>query len=206
MSRDRRSCRQFGGRRILQSKIICLADCSLAPQMELGVSRMPQRYRHVPKRPTPILSLFSATHRLRGSSEPDGRQAAGVTKNWAGGVTLSHAALHDFRISKTELISAAAWRQKGCRERRRCVPRNCALWKRLWRGWLVFSCAWRASLNVECSLRRWAGEMPESTGKNSLRVGFRDPEMLRNVSFNATSSFFVWVLRHQAGAACSAAL
>ena len=54
----------------------------------------------------------------------------------------------------------------------------------------MFSCAWRASLNVECSLRRWAGEMPESTGKNSLRVGFRDPEMLRNVSFNATSSFF----------------
>ena len=100
MSGDRRSSRQFGERRMLQSKIIWLADCSSAPQMHLGVSRMPQRYRRVPKRPTPVLSLFCATHRLRSSSEPDGRQTAGVTKNWAGGVTLSHATLHDSRILK----------------------------------------------------------------------------------------------------------
>jgi len=70
----------------------------------------------------------------------------------------------------------------------------------------VFSRAWSASLKVEYSLRRWAGGMPESTGKCSLRVGFRHPEMMRNVSLNATSRFLVWVLRHQAGAAYSAAL
>jgi len=29
--------------------------------------------------------------------------------------------------------------------------------------------------------------MPESTGKSSLRVGFRDPEMMRNVSFETFS-------------------
>ena len=98
--------------------------------MHLGVSRMPQRYRHIPKRPTPVLSLFSATHRLRGSSEPDGRQTAGVTKNWAGGMALSHATLYDSRILKPELISVAAWRLKGRRECRRCVPRNCVLWTR----------------------------------------------------------------------------
>ena len=62
---DRRSSRQFGGRRMLQSKIIWLADCSSAPEMHLGVSSMPQPYRHVPKRPTPVLSLFSAAHRFR---------------------------------------------------------------------------------------------------------------------------------------------
>jgi len=206
MSGDRRSSRQFEGRRMVQSKVIWLAGCSSAPQMHLGVSWMPQRYRHVPKRPTPVLSLFSATHRLRGSSEPYGRQTAGVTKNWAGGVTLSHAALHDFSILKPELISAAAWRRKRRRECRRCVPRNCALWTRTWRGWLVFSCACSASLNVECSMRKWAGGMPESTGKHTLRVGFRHPEMMSNLSFNATSSFFVWVLRNQAGDAYSAAL
>jgi len=61
MLRDRRSSRRFGGGRMLQSKMIWLADCSSAPQMHLGVSRMPQRYRHVPKRPTPVLNLFSAT-------------------------------------------------------------------------------------------------------------------------------------------------
>jgi len=70
----------------------------------------------------------------------------------------------------------------------------------------VFSCAWSASLKVESSLRRWAGEITESNGESSLRFGFRHPDMMRNVSFNATSSFLVWVLRHQAGAAYSAAL
>jgi len=59
-------------RRMPQSRIIWMADCSSAPQTHLGVSSMPQRYRHVPKRPTPVLTLFSATHRLRGSSEPNG--------------------------------------------------------------------------------------------------------------------------------------
>ena len=203
---DRRSSRRFGGQRMSQSSIVWIADCSLAPQMHLGVSSMPQRWRHVPKRPTPVLNQFSATHRHRGSSEPDGRQTAGVTRNWAGGVALSHAAFHDSRRLKPDFSSAAAWRWKGRRECRRCVPRNCTLWTRVWRGWLVFICAWSASLKLVCFLRRWAGGMPVSTGKRSLRVGFRHPEMMRNVSFNATPSCLVWVLRHQAGAAYSAAL
>jgi len=112
MLRDRSSSRQFGGRRISQSKIIWLGDCSSAPQMHLDVSSMPRRYRHVPKRPTPVLSLFSATHRLRGSSEPGGRQTAGVHKSWASGLALSHAAPHDSRRLKPEFASTAAWRQK----------------------------------------------------------------------------------------------
>jgi len=29
--------------------------------MHLGVSNMPQQYKHVPKRPTQVLKLFSAT-------------------------------------------------------------------------------------------------------------------------------------------------
>jgi len=88
--------------------------------MHLGVSSMPQGCRLVPTRRTLVLSLFSATHRLRGSYEPDGRYTAGVTKNWAGGVALLHATQHDSRILKPELISVATWRRKGCRECRRC--------------------------------------------------------------------------------------
>jgi len=63
--------------------------------MHLGVSNVPQRYKYVPKLPTPVLNVFSASNRLRASSEPGGRQAAGVTKNWAGGLALSHDFLHD---------------------------------------------------------------------------------------------------------------
>jgi len=73
MSGDRRSSRQCGGRRMLQSKILWLADCPPASQMHLGVSRMPQRYRHVSKRPTPVLGLFSATHRLWARRKTNGR-------------------------------------------------------------------------------------------------------------------------------------
>ena len=45
-------------------------------------------------------------------------------------------------------------------------------------------------MKMECSLRSWAGGVPESTGESSLRVGLRHPEMMRNVAFNATSRFF----------------
>jgi len=41
---------------------------------------------------------------------------------------------------------------------------------------------------------------------SGIRVSFRHPEMIRNVLFNTTSSFLLWVSRHQAGVAYSAAL
>ena len=66
-----------------------------------------------------------------------------------------------------------------------CAKKLCTMDK-VWRGWLVLSCAWTASLKVECSLRRWARGIPESTGKSSLPVGLRHPEMMRIVSFNET--------------------
>jgi len=65
------------------------------------------------------------------------RQTAGVTnytRYWASVLALSHAALDDSRRLKLEFTSAAAWRRKGRRECRRCVPRDCALWTRVWRG------------------------------------------------------------------------
>jgi len=39
-------------------------------------ANMPQRDRPAPKRPTPVLSLFSANHSLRENSESGGRQTA----------------------------------------------------------------------------------------------------------------------------------
>jgi len=43
-------------------------------------------------------------------------------------------------------------------------------------------------LKVECFLRRWAGGMPDCTGKSSLQVGFRHPEMMRNLAFKCGCS------------------
>ena len=50
------------------------------------------------------------------------------------------------------------------------------------------------------------GVIPASTGKNVVSVGRMHPEMISTESFSATSSFLVWVLRHQTGEAYSAAL
>ena len=50
------------------------------------------------------------------------------------------------------------------------------------------------------------GVIPASTGRNVVSVGRMHPVIIRIVSFSATSSFLVWVLRHQAGDAYSAAL
>ena len=49
-------------------------------------------------------------------------------------------------------------------------------------------------------------ESPASTGRNVVSVGLMHPVIIRIVSFSATSSFLVWVLRHQAGDTYSAAL
>jgi len=57
--RDRGPSRRFGGRRMLSSKITWLANCSSAPRMHLAASCMPQRYRHVPKWPTPVLAYLA---------------------------------------------------------------------------------------------------------------------------------------------------
>ena len=140
-----------------QSSVVWMADCSSAPHIHFSVSSVPQQYMHITKWPTPVLSLFSATNRLRGKLWARRKANGRVTRNWVGGL-----ALHGSRRLKPEFSSATAWRWKGRRECRLCVPRKCTLWTRVWRGWLVFSCAWSASLKVERSHRRWAGGMPVS--------------------------------------------
>ena len=49
------------------------------------------------------------------------------------------------------------------------------------------------------------GVIPASTGRNVVFFGRMHPVIIRIVSFSATFSFLVWVLRHQAGDANSAA-
>ena len=91
--------------------------------MHLGASGMSKQGRYEPKRPTPVLNLFSVSQGLRVSSEPSGRKTAGVTENWVGGLAFSYAAPHDYRRLTAKLTSVAAWVWKGRREWRRCVAR-----------------------------------------------------------------------------------
>jgi len=83
------------------------------------------------KRPKPVLSLFkiNATQKPWESSKPDGKQTARVTENLAGGLALSHAALHDSRSLQLELTDIIAWQLKEHNECK-CLPRDCAPWTR----------------------------------------------------------------------------
>ena len=63
-----------------------------------------------------------------------------------------------------------------------------------------------SSFATRASRLMTGGMIPASTGNNVVSVGRMHPEMIRIESFSATSSFLVWVLRHQTGEAYSAAL
>ena len=63
-----------------------------------------------------------------------------------------------------------------------------------------------ASFATRASRLMSGGVIPASTGGNVVSVGRMHPVIIRIVSFRATPSFLVWVLRHQAGDAYSAAL
>ena len=79
----------------------------------------------------------------------------------------------------------------------------------LCREWVGSSRALFTRRWMWCSLRSVAGAMPESsqsTGRNSVGLGLRQPVMILRVSLSAVSSFFVCVLRHQTGEAYSAVL
>ena len=64
-----------------------------------------------------------------------------------------------FRRLKPEFTRAAAWRWNGRLECMRFAQRNCALWTRVWRGWLYSAVpgapAWKWSVHyagpLECS-------------------------------------------------------
>ena len=63
-----------------------------------------------------------------------------------------------------------------------------------------------ASFATRASRLMSGGVIPASTGRNVVSVGCMHPVIIHIVSFSATSRFLVWVLRHQAGDAYSAAL
>ena len=66
--------------------------------------------------------------------------------------------------------------------------------------------AWRDILRVALSLLGFAGAIPDRTGRRCVGVGFRQPVVMRIVSFSNTSSFLVWMLLSHTGGTYSAAL
>ena len=86
---------------------------------------------------------------------------------------------------------------EGAADGRRLRPSWCDSRMRLCRRWVGSSRALFTNRWVWCSLCRVAGAMPESTGRNSVGVGIRQPVIILMVSLSAVSSFFVCVLRHQ---------
>ena len=61
------------------------------------------------------------------------------------------------------------------------------------------------SVRLATALLMYDGAIPASTGRLLIFVGFRQPVIIRQVSFSVASSFFAWVERSHTGQAYSAA-
>ena len=75
-----------------------------------------------------------------------------------------------------------------------------------WRRCSGLFLAVSVSLATRASRLMSGGVIPARTGENVVTVVRMHPVMIRIESFRATSSFLVWVMRHQTGEAYSAAL
>ena len=97
---------------------------------------------------------------------------------------------------------------KGRRDSSRCLGKELSGVEgmRECKGWCLEAITLLTNLEVSSTLSRLGGGIPASTGRHSIGVGWRHPVMIRIVSLRATSNFLVCLLRHQAGAAYSAAL
>ena len=185
---------------------MCWAVCSGAPHWQAADGRSPHRCMAALNRPTPVRIRFNDTHSLLGRFAPGGTVVLGVISSWAGRGVSCQLALHVWQMLKSDPLSFAAWWEKGRRDFSRCWPRDTEPSTMSWSRLFGLLEALVTSLWVWSSLRRGAGAMPESTGRNAVGVGRRHPVISLMVSFRAVSSFLAWELLHHAGEAYSAAL
>ena len=72
--------------------------------------------------------------------------------------------------------------------------------------WVLWSVACRVrSVRLATALLMSDGPIPAGTGRLFVFVGFRQPVLIRQVSFSVASSFFAWMKRSHTGQAYSAA-
>ena len=145
-------------------------------------------------RPTCVRNRLSAFQVVQGFSAPAGRCSSGLV------LRCTLASRGSSRSLNSSMRAAFAVVLMGSVHFRRGTTPICPLSGCLW----SVVCRVR-SVRLATALLVSDGAIPASTGRLLVFVGFRQPVIIRQVSFSVASSFFAWVERSHTGQAYSAA-
>ena len=179
--------------------IKCPIVCGTAPHLHSKPesSMYPHLNRFSLLRPTWVRSLFKDFQVTQGNSCPGGRSSAGGT-NGLGKEALS---LHSVSLSCAgSPVSGTTHFKKLFRLLSLCGTRMLS-----YKGCRVSETILALSLELATALRTTGGAIPASGYSICIGVGFRQPVMIRHVSFKAVSTSLAWAERLHTGHAYSPA-
>ena len=179
----------------------CCMVC-LMPQSHISCSlENPHFNMFTLDRPTCVCNRLSAFQVVQGFSAPAARCSSTLMLRCTLASRGSSRSLHtSMRAAFAVVLMGSVHLIKLFRDFRRGTTPICPLIGCLW----SVVCSVR-SVRLATALLVSDGAIPASTGRLLVFVGFRQPVIIRQVSFSVASSFFAWVERSHTRQAYSAA-
>ena len=175
----------------------CCMVC-LMPQSHVSCSlENPHFNMFTLDRPTCVRNWLSAFQVVQLFSAPAGRCSSGLMLRCTLASRGSSRSLHSsIRAAFAVVLMGSVHLMKLFRDFRRGTTPRCPLSGCLW----SVVCRVR-SIRLVTALLMSDGAIPASTDRLLVFVGFRQPVIIRQVSFSVASSFFAWVERSYTGQA-----
>ena len=179
----------------------CCMVC-LMPQSQVSVSfEYPHFDMFTLDRPTCVRNRLSAFQVVQGNSAPAGRcSSALMLRCTLAGVQGLESFSNSMRTAFAVVLMGSVHLMKLFRDFRRGTTTRCPL-----SGCLSSVVCRVRSVRLATALLMSGGAIPASMGRLLVLVGFKQPVIIRQVSFNVAFSFFAWVERSHTGQAYSAA-
>ena len=179
----------------------CCMVC-LMPQSQVSVSfEYPHFDMFTLDRPTCVSNRLSAFQVVQGFSAPAGRCSSALMLRCTLASRGSSRSLHNSkRTAFAVVLMGSVHLMKLFRDFRRGTTPRCPL-----SGCLSSIVCRVHSVRLATALLMSDGAIPASMGRLLMLVGFRQPVIIRQVSFSVAFSFFAWAERSHTGQAYSAA-
>ena len=146
-------------------------------------------------RPTRVRNRLSAFQVVQGCSAPAGRCSSALMLRCTLASRDSSRSLHNaMRAAFAVVLMGSVHMMKLFRDFRRDTTPRCPL-----SGCLMSVVCRDRSVRFAIALLMSDGEIPASMGRMLVLVGFRQPVIIRQVSFSVAFSFFAWVERCHTG-------
>ena len=184
---------------IMGQTSMCCMVC-LMPQSHVSCSLENPHFNIFTRdRPTCVRNRLSAFQVVQGFSAPAGRCSSGLMLRCTLASRGSSRSLHNsMRVAFAVVLMGSVHLMKLFRDFRRGTTPRCPL-----SLWSVVCRVRSVRLATALLMSDWA--IPASTGRLLVFVGFRQPVIIRLVSYSVASSFFEWVERSHTGQAYPAA-